>query len=517
MLQQLSSRLLAFFQHAPALELALYLFLGSSFSLSSPTVSFCLSALFLILKKQALLCKKERYHALIYGTILIVLGGLYTQYFKPPLLISTPLSGNALLTITEKRSSTFFGKTSLYYKARLLLFQTDQQERYQHLNCTFYLKPQAAISSDYMYYVDHVTLSCSAQGSVRLKPSKETRWLSIKKSSSLVEWRYRQKLKAKEHLAIYFPEGAVVRFLSGMTLGFLDSKTLCYEFSRVGLQHLLTISGFHFALLALFFSLLLKPWMSKKYRAPLLLALLTAYVLYLGPAPSVSRAWIAIFFYLLGELLELKASAVNSIGLAALASFLEDPLCVLHMGFQLSYTATLGIVAFYTPCERWLRVLIPYRSIPVLVQMSLCEQLLYAILVFLRKAIALDAAVNMLTLPLIFYHFGNFPLFSFFYNLVIPPLITLSLFLVLVGFCCSFYAPLCALIHQFNQLYTEPILSLISCSPRGLDLFLYMPHLSPSLTSSLLCTIFLGMLYHCKPKELPYGIFKPNAAATRRA
>lgn len=515
-LAQLSKHLNVLWKKAPALEAAFYLFLGAGFTLCSPLLFTCLSMMFLGIKGYSTTSFRQHVHPCLQGALLILAGAFYTHYFQPP-LVENELYGHGLIKILEKRHSTFFGKTSLYYKAHILTFETETQTRYEHLECSFYLKPQKALAANCDYYIDHIKLVPTPSGMLRLKLDHHSNFIPIDKSSSLVEWRYQQKLKAQQHLHHYVKKEHVRKFLSALTLGYLDSKTMCYEFSRVGLQHLLTISGFHFALLALFFSLFLKPFLPKKYLAITLLLLMTLYVVYLGPAPSVSRAWIAIFVYLLGDLLELKSSALNSIGLAALASFLNHPLCMLHMGFQLSYTATLGIVAFYTPCERWLRILLPHRPLSIAAKMPIYEGLIYYILSMLRKGLALDMAVNTLTIPLIFYQFGNFPLFSFFYNLIVPGLVTLTLFLLLLGLCFSFYPPLCAAIHHLNTLYTCEILSFISHAPKGLDLFIYIPNVSPCLTICTLCIIFLTLLYFSKDTKLPYGIFKQVTGGAHKA
>ena len=421
MFRILSNNLHLFWKRAPALETCLYLLLGAGFCLSSTVFFLFLSLLFLSLKLYALLSPREKHTYIISSTLLILLGFLYTHYFNlPSFREGQTITGNALVKITEKRNSTFFGKTSLYYKANLLLFESHDHTIYKNIPCSFNLKPKAAITANKDYYFKDVSLLCKAPRRLQIKFQKTSQLIPIKNSSSLVEWRYLQKLKAEKHLTTYIKEPKVLKFLCTLTLGYLDNKTMNYEFSKVGLQHLLTISGFHFALLALSLSFLLKPFLPKKILNITLIVFLSLYVLYLGPTPSVSRAWIGILIYLIAELFEIRSSGLNAIGIACLISFLDNPLCITYIGFQLSYLATFGIVAFYEPCEKWLCFLIPRRPLFIAIQMPLYQKLCYYSLVMMRKALALDCAVNVMTIPIIFYEFGNFPLFSFFYNLQSP-------------------------------------------------------------------------------------------------
>lgn len=499
MLKILSRNLHLFWQRAPALETSFYLLLGAGFCLSSILFFLFLSLLFLSLKGYALLNFKEKYTFISSSTLLILLGFLYTHYFNLPIFEEgATLTGNALIKITEKRPSTFFGKTSLYYKANILIFESHDHVMYKNIPCSFNLKPKDAITANKDYYLKNINLLSKAPRRFQIKFQKTSQMTPIEKTSSLVEWRYLQKLKAEKHLSTYIKEPKVLKFLSTLTLGYLDNKTMNYEFSKVGLQHLLTISGFHFALLALSLSFLLKPFLPKKILNTTLIVALSLYVVYLGPSPSVSRAWIAILIYLIAQLFEIQSSGLNAIGIACLVSFLDNPISITHIGFQLSYLATFGIVAFYEPCEKWFCVLIPQRPLAVAIQMPLYQKLCYHSLVIIRKALALDLAVNTMTIPIIFYEFGNFPVFSFFYNLLIPFLMTGTLFLLLLGFIFSFFKPLCVLIHHLNDLYTNEILSLISYAPKGLEISIYIPNLSLYLTIISLCATFLFILYFKK-------------------
>jgi len=510
MKDQLAMDLFSLWKKAPALQIALLLCLGASLIYISiyAWAFLCIAIIYLSSLSFSVL------RQLLYSICLIAFGALYAYSFLPK-IPSHPVSGQALIQILDKREVTYFGKTSLLYKISLVAMETEGGASYTNIPC--YLSYKKDLPATHLYYVDPVTLSPTMQGGLRCKISKEALCIPSSKSSPLTEWRYKQKQKALQHLRNYIQEDKVYKLLAALTVGYLDHKALRYEFSKTGLQHLLTISGFHFALLATFCLFFLTFFIPKRPRAAVLILILGAYVLYLGPAPSVSRAWIAIFIYLVGEMFEIPTQGLNSLGIAASATFLSNPLEITQLGFQLSYVATLGILTFYTRYERWLRVIIPQRDLPYLLAMPKMQQLLYYFLVLIRKGLALDLAVNSLTLAILLCYFGSFPVMSIFYNLLIPPLFTITLFLLLVGFSLTWCPLLCSWIHTLNEHFTSILLSVIATIPSRLHLTLYTPKPSCTMTLFLLWGIFLLLLYGSSRQGASYGIFKLSADEAHKA
>lgn len=496
----LSSSLAIFWKKAPALETSFYLLIGASFALAPSWITLVLAFLFIYLKSYDLMTNKTTF--VIQGVLLCALGYGYTLYFKPP-IIPNAVKGTGVIKIIEKRPTVFFGRPSIYYKALLTCFETDDHMIYKNIPCTFRLKPKGAYAANKNLVLHHVTLAPTESGMYQLKIDKKSEITTIKNSFSLAEHRYKWKLKVTKHLSHYIKNHKTLKLLTALSVGYLDNKTLNYEFSKLGLQHLLTISGFHFALLALFFSWILKPLLPKKARCLALIILLGLYMVYLGAAPSVSRAWIGVLIYLIGEFFDVPSSGLNALGIACLCSFLGNPLCIGQIGFQLSYSATLGILAFYGPCEKLFCYLTPKRSLVTLIQMPFYQGLLAGVLNFLRKGLALDLAVNLLTVPVLFFHFGSYPLISFFYNLFIPILISFSLLLLLVAYFFAWLPPFCAWIHLINEHYTSHVLALIATAPKGLDIVVHLPFISYELCILILSAVTLSMVFlSCRLKQL---------------
>ena len=212
--------------------------------------------------------------------------------------------------------------------------------------------------------------------------------------------------------------------------------------------------------------------------AVLLLFLLGAYAFYLGSAPSISRAWIALFLFLIARYLSYRFSILNALGIALLYALIESPFIIFNIGFQLSFAATLAILLFYTPLEKIFQLLLPKRSLTATLALAPLDRLGYLTTSYMRKALALNGAVSLFTLPLILLHFQKFPLLSFIYNLFFPPLFSLILILALLS-------PIFPFLSSITTSYAKFLLHLVIHAPRRLSFYLYFQSLSPEMTLTL--------------------------------
>ncbi|MDJ0652430.1 MAG: ComEC/Rec2 family competence protein [Simkaniaceae bacterium] len=326
-------------------------------------------------------------------------------------------------------------KMTLCYSGIIHIFE-GEKGTYRHLPASLYLplnQKRPLANKDYLI---SGTLSKISPGYYILKPTKKSTWLPIEKTKSLAEWRYGKKQGVKKWIHSRFKDKKVRILLAALATGHLESRYLAYQFNRVGLQHLLAISGFHFALLSFFLAFILKWFLPEKLLALSLIVLLSLYFFYMGGAPSISRAWIGILIYLVGLLFHYRPTPLNSFGVALLAALLFNPLILFHSGFQLSFGATLGILLFYHPIESLLQKLFPKRPYATLLKLSRIDQCGYLLCTYLRSALTLQGAVLTFTLPLLLFHFQKFPLASLFYNLFFPLFfsILLALFLLPLDF-----------------------------------------------------------------------------------
>lgn len=244
---------------------------------------------------------------------------------------------------------------------------------------------------------------------------------------------------------------------------------MLHEFGRFGLQHIMAISGFHFAIFAAIFSLILKLVLRRRMATILLILLLSAYFLFLGLSPSIMRAWITVMVSLAGGLFEKRGSGLNALGLSLMAILLYDPLLSLHVGFQYSFAATGAILLLYNPCHELLAHLFPKRNLEEALKMDRFDQHGYILLTFFRQAMALGMAVNIVTVPMMLYHFHKFPVMSLLYNLFFPTMVSLSMLLLILALLIGWLPPLSDILHNLNTHYTRFMLDYTYNMPSGLD------------------------------------------------
>ena len=104
---------------------------------------------------------------------------------------------------------------------------------------------------------------------------KPKTWEPVPGSWSLAEFRYetRQAFALVLHSKLHRPRTA--SFLYSLVSGEVKDRQLRYEFGRLGLQHILAISGFHFGLLMASFSAGLGLFLSRHWKWGLMLVCAT--------------------------------------------------------------------------------------------------------------------------------------------------------------------------------------------------------------------------------------------------
>ncbi|MEO0948598.1 MAG: ComEC/Rec2 family competence protein [Cyanobacteria bacterium J06641_5] len=166
-------------------------------------------------------------------------------------------------------------------------------------------------------------------------------------------------------------------------------------FVRGGLAHILAASGFHVSLLLNSVGTLTQEFRPRA-RLAVSLGSLLLYVGLTGISPSVARAAI---MGAAGAIAQQRDRQVNSVGallLAAAALLAIQPLWIADLGFQLSFLATLGLLATAPTVAGW------FACFPK----------------FLAGAIAVPIAVLPWVLPLQLWTFGIFPPYSIAVNIL---------------------------------------------------------------------------------------------------
>src|SRR5437899_3247172 len=132
-----------------------------------------------------------------------------------------------------------------------------------------------------------------------------------------------------------------------------------------GFAHVLSISGYHMAVVAglMFFGFraafaLMPAFASrypiKKWAALAALAAAAFYLLLSGAEVATQRSFIMIAIVLIGVMVDRSALTLRTLTVAALGVLLLVPEAVVHPSFQMSFAATLALVAGYERGLPWM-------------------------------------------------------------------------------------------------------------------------------------------------------------------
>jgi competence protein ComEC len=199
-------------------------------------------------------------------------------------------------------------------------------------------------------------------------------------------------------------------------------KDLVKAYSNTGVVHIIAISGMHLGMIYWMLVLLFKAF-KQTTRLKIIRAIVVIIVLWLfsavaGLTPSIVRSAIMFSFIAIGDGFNKKSSIYNSLALSAFIILLFQPFALWDVGFQLSYAAVLSIALFNGRIKRWF-----YFK----------NKLLQGF--FNLNAVTLSAQV--LTLPIVLYHFHQFPTYFLLTNLIAVPISSIVLFaeiaLLIVG------------------------------------------------------------------------------------
>jgi len=191
------------------------------------------------------------------------------------------------------------------------------------------------------------------------------------------------------------------------------------------LAHVLAISGFHMAVVAgiAFFviraSLALVPSLSlrrpiKKWAAAGALATATYYLVLSGASVSTQRSFIMIAIVLIGVMLDRPALTLRTIAIAAIGVLLFTPEAVVHPTFQMSFAATLALIACYQYGLPWKAD----KDTPVAVRVALWG---------LREVVGIMLAsfvAGLATEPYAAYHFHRIAPYGVLANLLAMPVVS---------------------------------------------------------------------------------------------
>lgn len=229
--------------------------------------------------------------------------------------------------------------------------------------------------------------------------------------------------------------------LTGDTAGFASALTVADRramspatvdaLRESGLAHVLAISGLHMALVSgtLFFFLrvcfsffppLVQAFPVKKIAAAAALLVATFYLLISGASISTQRAWIMLAIMLVAVILDRPALTMRNVALAAIIIIMVTPSAVMGPGFQMSFAATVALIATYAYWNRQAGSAASGFG----ANNAPASGLVRLLVVFLFGLAMTSLVAGLATAPFATYHFHRVASLGLLANLAAMPIVT---------------------------------------------------------------------------------------------
>ncbi len=260
-------------------------------------------------------------------------------------------------------------------------------------------------------------------------------------------WASRLRMYEARRLAASMPRSAL-EFVYAVWLG--DKSLLRDEdyYRRSGTAHILAVSGVHVGIVFISISFLLGFLVQNRaLRASLIMGGVFMFALVAGARAACRRSAIMISLFLLADLFGRERDAPTALSIAAILFLAIDPACIFDLGFLLSFSSVASLLLFQERMTAMLnqgiqafrewRVARSSSLPPVLREPD--EESPGPVQQGIRSSIGTTFSVLILPLPLSARIFHIVPLIAPLANLVIVPLLTITLWL-------SFITTLCAMV-----------------------------------------------------------------------
>lgn len=315
--------------------------------------------------------------------------------------ISTPVSGMALVQITSPQE--------LEYGDRLTI-------------TGLVTPPGSKSSASYQEYLRRKGIQAQV-----LYPQE----LAVQKvaGKSLHALLLKLRTTCEQVIAKIFPQPEAA-LVDGVLLGRAGNlpDSLIRAYQATGTAHIFAVSGFNIAVMAGVFLTISKRILSRWYGVLLAIPGIVFYALLVGGSPSVVRAAIMGSLGIVAQMIGRRSAGITSLAFTAAIMCLFDACLPWDVSFQLSFMATLGLMLFAGPLQKglegWLAERMPSDKARRWAQ-PIGEYFLFTL------------AAQVMTLPVIAYHFQRLSLSAVLANpLVLPAqplLMTLGVVALLGG------------------------------------------------------------------------------------
>lgn len=256
-------------------------------------------------------------------------------------------------------------------------------------------------------------------------------------------------------------------------------RDLADTYTRAGVNHILSISGFHIGIIAAFISMLIMQfltrfeylalrWNIRRVAVMIAAPVMLGYLLLTGAASATSRSVIMLLVFALAYFVEREQDSINTLLLAAFLLVGFNPPILFDVSFQLSFISLWGILVAVpmimkisaTTTSRWSRSLLQFVAASAAAS---CATLLPVLFIF-KVASFNGILTNFIIVPLLGY------------GAVLSGFVALPVVMILPAAAHILFWPSAKLIAVSNQLITWcaslPVLSFYGIT--GWDLFFFL-------------------------------------------
>lgn len=196
------------------------------------------------------------------------------------------------------------------------------------------------------------------------------------------------------------------------------SQELQDDFSQTGMTHIVAVSGYNVSIIiAVALGVLIFVGLQRRWAVVGAIASVIFFVALIGFPSSGVRAAVMGIMVLTAAVFGRVTHAYGAILFSAAVMLFFNPLLLRYdIGFQLSFLATLGIIAVY----------------PIVEHIFIHKKMAFGIL----EVLLLTVSAQIFVVPIIAYHFHTFSVVSLLANVMILPIIPLTMlfvFLTVVG------------------------------------------------------------------------------------
>ncbi len=239
-------------------------------------------------------------------------------------------------------------------------------------------------------------------------------WVEFDQGNPLMTFIFSLRTRAYHTLQYLFPSPES-DLLAGILLGRDQglSPELQEAFRRTGTTHIIAISGFNIAILAGLFSGISTRLLGRRWGSLVAITAVTYYSILVGGDAAVVRAAIMGSLGVMGGMFGRRQNGLNSLGLAALVMAALNPHIPWDVSFQLSLGATLGLVLYAQPLEE--------RFIQLAMR-RMSEEQAQNLVGPASEFLLFTLAAQVMTLPIMAYHFGGISWLALLANpFILPP------------------------------------------------------------------------------------------------